>query len=100
MVAKDTPVLEARKGMFDAGSAPTMSAPASISEDSPACEPGRDELRHTSVPAVGEDAAMPSAEPLEVAASVVNQIVAVARSAACHCQHLEVSTADKDLRIA
>jgi hypothetical protein len=57
-VAKHSPVLEARDRVLDPGSATAMSTPALVSADPVADEDRSNELGHSPITAVGEDASM------------------------------------------
>lgn len=100
VIAKDPPVLEPSNGMFDAGPAPTMPAPASISGDAPPDKHGGDELGDASVATICEYTPMPSTAPLDLTTAVVNRIVSIAWSPACDREHPQISAAHEDLRIA
>jgi hypothetical protein len=86
--------------MLDPRASFAMPAPRSIPEDPVLAEHRRDQLRDAAVATVGEDAPMASANGLDVRVSVVNDIVAIARTAGCDGNHAQIGAANDELGVA
>lgn len=86
--------------MFDARPPAAMPPPRSIAAHAPSVKTRRHELSDPAVAAVGEDAAMPAAEPLDIRHSVVKRIVAIAGPTAVDRSDAEAPTLDDELQIA
>lgn len=100
VVAENTPVFESGNRMLDACPPPTMSSPASVSRDAATTKPGRNELGNSAVRAVRKHTSVKPREPLDLASTVVNRIVAIPGAAAADRDHAEVRTADQNLYVA
>ena len=100
VITQNTPVLEARNGVLDAGSAATMATPGSIAHDAAAAKHRCDELGDAAITAIGQDAAMLPAQHLDRRATVMDGIVAVTRPACRGGDDLEIAPLDEDLRVA
>lgn len=100
MVAKHTPILEARDRMFDSRSPSAMSSPRTISHDPAIAKDGDHELVDAAIPTVCQDTAMMSAERFDVRASVVHRIVAVAGSTRGSRDDSKVPPTNQHLRVA
>lgn len=100
MISKNTPVLEARDRVLDAGPPSDVAMPPRVAHDSVASKPGRDELRDAAIPAVCEDSTMGAAQPLDTRSSVVNRIVATPRATSARGNDPKVATTHEELCVA
>lgn len=100
MVAQNSPVLQAGDRMLDPRAAAAMAAPGQVAQDAIAAEDRRDELGHAAVAAIGQNAPVVLAERLDRGATVVDGIVAIARSPGGRRDDAEVAAASQDLSVA
>lgn len=100
MVTKDAPGLELRERVLGACSSLAMGPPGTIAHDAAVVKHRRDELGHSTVATVGQDAAMGLAQCLDARASVVNRIVAIAGAARRGRDDAQVTLAHEDLCVA
>jgi hypothetical protein len=100
MIPKNAPVLEASDGVFDACSATAMAAPRSVTKDTPTAEHRDDQLVDPTVGTICEYAAVVLTQRLDLGATVVHPVVAIARPSGLCREHAKVRTADEDLGVA
>jgi hypothetical protein len=86
--------------MLDTGTASPVPAPLPISDDAILAEDGCDQFWDAAIPAVGEDSLVAATDELDVGSSVVNHVVAIARAACLHSDHVQIVAACDDLGIA
>ena len=86
--------------MLDASTTFSVPPPCSVADDAIASEPRRDELGDAAVAAICEHAGVVLTEPLDLRATVVNGVVAIAGPAADHGDHVQIGATDQDLGIA
>lgn len=100
MVAQHAPVLQTGDRMLDAGASSSMTRPGAITADETTLKHRRNELRNTAITAIGEDAPVGSAKRLDVGATIVNRIVAIARPARGRGDNPQITATRENLRIA
>ena len=86
--------------MLDPGSTTAMPAPGVVAQDAIASKHGRDELGDAAVATVGQNAPMLSAQSLDVRVPVMDDIVAMARTAAGRGDDAQIAAAREDLGVA
>lgn len=86
--------------MLDASTTPTVAAPGAVSEDTAALERRRNELGDPAVATVGKNAAVPLAEVLDLRATIVHRIVAIAGTTGDRSDDPEIASTREDLRVA
>lgn len=92
MVTQHTPYLESPDRVLDACASTAMTAPRRVAHDAASAKDRCDELWNATVAAVGEHTPMPLTEHLDLRTTVVDWIVAIARTARGSRDDLEVTT--------
>lgn len=100
VISKHTPVLEPCERVLDTSTPSTMTAPRTIPHDAVSAEDRRDELWYAAIAAIGEDAAMILAQSFDGRASVVDRIIAIARTAGRRRNDVKIAPSHQDLRVA
>jgi hypothetical protein len=100
MIPKNAPVLEASDGVFDACSPTAMAAPCSVTKDTTTAEHRDDQLVDPTVGTICEYAAVVLTQKLDLGATVVHAVVAIARFSGLGREHAKVRTAGEDLGVA
>src|SRR5882762_5584465 len=100
VVAQDTPHLESPDRMLDAGTSTAMPAPRRITHDATSAKGRRYELPNARIATVGEDTPVPLTQRLDLRATVMDWIVAIARTTRVSRDDLEITTTHEHLCIA
>ena len=100
VVTQDTPHVESSDRMLDPGTPTAMTAPRRITHDATSAKDRRHELWNATIATVGEDAPVQLTQRLDLRATVVDWIVAIARTAGGSRDDLEITTTHQHLCVA
>ena len=100
VIAQYAPELDPCDRVFDARTSTSMTTPCTVPEDAAAMEDWRDELGDASIAAVREDTAVLLAQRLDLRATVVHRIVAIAWTARGDRDDLEIMATHEQLSVA
>ncbi len=85
--------------MLDTRTATSVSPPSAVAHDAIGSKDRSDQLWNTTIPAIGEHTSVLQAEALDHGSTVVQRVIAVAWPTCGRCDHMQIASANQDLRI-
>ena len=100
VISQNSPVFEPGQRVLDTCASFAMLTPRTIAKDAVLAEDRRNELWDTAIATVGEDSLVAPTDHLDVRGPVVNNIIAIARTASGDGDHAEITATYDDLGVA